>query len=72
MPKGPRMTINRNKWDLNQTYDTSSSVGIQPNSLKKSMPHFSAGRSVRDNPSGIFKEHMENRAPPVRIPHPKW
>lgn len=72
IPKAPRMMANRNKWDLNQTYDNSSSVGVQPNSLKKSMPHFSTGKSVRDNPRGIFKEHMEFKAAPVRIAHPKW
>lgn len=72
IPKAPRMMANRNKWDLNQTYDTSSSVGVQPNSMKTSMPHFSTGKETRDNPRGIFKEHMEFKAAPVRISHPKW
>jgi hypothetical protein len=72
IPKGPRLLANRNKWDLNQTYDTTPAVGNQVCSMKRSMPHFSAGREKRDNPSGIFKEHMSFRAAPVRIPHPRW
>lgn len=72
LPKGPRLASNRKKWDLNQTYDTTSSVGIQSNSLKKSMPYFSNSKAKRDNPSGIFKEHMQNRPVGIRIEHPKW
>ena len=47
LPKGPRLASNRNKWDLNQTYDTTSSVGLQTNSLKRSMPYFSNTKSKR-------------------------
>jgi hypothetical protein len=55
VPKGPKLANLKRKWDLNQTYDVSSSVGVQQNSLKKTLPGYSTGKSVRDNPSGIFK-----------------
>lgn len=32
MPKGPRDRDPKNKWQLNQTYDTSSSIGGQTRS----------------------------------------
>ncbi len=32
VPKGPRDPTHQNKWQLNQTYDTTSSIGIQQKS----------------------------------------
>lgn len=59
MPKGPRDPSHQNKWQLNQTYDTTSSVGIQARSDKVSKPHFSIAKQARDNnKTGIFKAHM--------------
>ncbi len=47
MPKGPKVLENRTRWALNQTYDNTSSVGIQQNSTKQSLPHYSYGKSQR-------------------------
>jgi len=47
VPKGPRDPSNHGKWQLNQTYDTSSSIGIQKRSEKPSKPHFSVGKEKR-------------------------
>jgi len=58
IPKGPRDPSHQNKSQLNQTYDTTSSVGIQARSDKTSKPLFSVGKQTRDNKSGIFKAHM--------------
>lgn len=58
VPKGPRDPSHKNRSQLNQTYDTTSSIGFQTRSDKVSKPHFSVGKSHRDNPSGIFKAHM--------------
>ena len=44
VPKGPRDPNHRNRWQLNQTYDTTSSVGIQTRSDKISKPKFSVGK----------------------------
>jgi hypothetical protein len=73
MPKGPRDPTHQNRWQLNQTYDTTSSVGLQPRSDKPSKPLFSVGKQKRDtNKSGIFQAHMEYRPVQVRIDHPKF
>lgn len=32
VPKGPRDPIQNGRWQLNQTYDTSSSIGLQQKS----------------------------------------
>lgn len=32
MPKGPRDPTHHGKWQLNQTYDTTSSIGVQQKS----------------------------------------
>jgi hypothetical protein len=58
MPKGPRDHIPQSKAQLNQTYDTTSSVGLQKRSDKPSKPLFSVGKQQRDNKAGIFKSHM--------------
>ena len=72
MPKGPRDPTHQNKWQLNQTYDTTSSVGLQARSDKPSKPLFSVGKQQRDNnKSGIFQAHMEYKPMQVRIAHPK-
>ncbi len=55
VPKGPKLGVLKKKWDLNQTYDTTSSIGTQSNSKKKTLPSFSTGKASRDNPGGIFK-----------------
>jgi hypothetical protein len=73
MPKGPRDPTHQNRWQLNQTYDTTSSVGVQGRSDKPTKPLFSVGKQKRDeNKSGIFQAHMEYRPVQVRIDHPKF
>jgi hypothetical protein len=72
MPKGPRDPSHQNRSQLNQTYDTTSSVGQQKRSDKPSKPLYSVGRQQRDNKSGIFQSHMENRPVQIRIDHPKY
>jgi len=56
----------------NVTYDTSSSLGNQVASTKKSAMKASIGKAKRDNPAGVFKSAMSN--PPVRlnIPMPRF
>ena len=71
VPKGPRDPSHKNRWQLNQTYDSTSSVGLQARSDKVSKPQFSVGKSQRQNPSGIFKAHMEFKPMPVRLDHPR-
>ena len=44
MPKGPRDPTHKNRWQLNQTYDTTSAVGQQARSDKVTKPYFSIGR----------------------------
>lgn len=59
MPKGPRDPTHQNRAQLNQTYDTTSSVGVQARSDKKSKPLFSIGKEQRgQNKTGIFQSHM--------------
>lgn len=72
MPKGPRDPTHQNRAQLNQTYDNTSSVGLQKRSDKPSKPLFSVGKQQRDNKSGIFQSHMEYRPVQVRIDHPKF
>lgn len=73
IPKGPRDPSHKNRWQLNQTYDTTSAVGIQTRSDKPSKPKFSVGKEKRgQNKSGIFAAHMEYKAAPVRIQHPRF
>ena len=71
MPKGPRDPTHQNRTQLNQTYDNTSSVGIQKRSDKPSKPLYSVGKQQRDNKSGIFQSHMEYKPVQVRIDHPK-
>jgi hypothetical protein len=61
-----------NRVQLNQTYDTTSAVGVQVRSDKTSKPLFSVGKQQRDNKTGIFKAHMEYKPVQVRIPHPTF
>jgi len=72
IPKGPRDPSHLNKVQLNQTYDTTSSVGLQARSDKPSKPLFSIGKQQRETKAGIFKSHMEYKPVPVRIDHPKF
>ncbi len=73
MPKGPRDPSHKNRWQLNQTYDTTSSIGLQTRSEKTSKPLYSIGKQQRgNNKSGIFQAHMENKPMQVRIDHPKF
>lgn len=73
MPKGSRDPTHQNRWQLNQTYDTTSSVGLQARSDKPSKPLFSVGKQKRDeNKSGIFQAHMEYKPMQVRIDHPRF
>lgn len=73
MPKGPRDPTHQNRTQLNQTYDTTSSVGLQKRSDKPSKPLYSVGKQQRDNnKSGIFQAHMEYKPVQVRIDHPKF
>ena len=72
MPKGPRDPSHKNKWQLNQTYDTTSSVGLQSRSDKVSKPLYSVGKQSRDKKAGIFKAHMEYKPVQVRVQHPKF
>ena len=44
IPKGPRDPSHQNRWQLNQTYDKTESVGVQTRSDKKSMPLYSVGK----------------------------
>ena len=44
MPKGPRDPSHKNRAQLNQTYDTSSSIGNQSRSDKLSKPIYSMTR----------------------------
>lgn len=72
MPKGPRDPTHQNRTQLNQTYDTTSSVGIQARSDKRSKPLFSVGKEQRgQNKTGIFQAHMEYKPMNVRVQHPK-
>jgi hypothetical protein len=73
MPKGPRDPSHQNRWQLNQTYDTTSSVGTQVRSDKRSKPLYSVGKDKRGHDkNGIFKAHMEYKPMNVRIDHPKF
>lgn len=73
MPKGPRDPTHQNRTQLNQTYDTTSSVGIQARSDKRSKPLFSVGKEQRgQNKTGIFQAHMEYKPVNVRVQHPKF
>lgn len=73
MPKGPRDRELKNKWQLNQTYDTSSAIGGQFRSDKPSKPQFSIGKNKRGNETaGMFKSHMEFKPMQVRIQHPNF
>ena len=68
MPKGPRDPSHQNRWQLNQTYDTTSSVGLQTRSDKVSKPLYSVAKDKRGhNKTGIFKAHMEYKPVNVRI-----
>ena len=68
MPKGPRDPTHQNRTQLNQTYDTTSAVGIQARSDKRSKPLFSVGKEQRgQNKTGIFKAHMEYKPVNVRV-----
>ena len=71
LPKGPRDPTHQNRTQLNQTYDTTSSVGYQTRSDKTSKPHFSVGKQSRDKKPGIFASHMEYTPVNVRIEHPR-
>ena len=44
MPKGPRDPTHQNRSQLNQTYDTSSSIGTQKRSDKSSKPIYSIAK----------------------------
>lgn len=72
IPKGPRDPSHQGKWQLNQTYDMTSSIGTQQKSEKPSKPLYSIGKGQRDNNTGIFKQHMEFKPMEVRINHPKF
>jgi hypothetical protein len=73
MPKGPRDPSHKNRWQLNQTYDTTSSVGLQTQSEKPSKPLYSIGKQQRgNNKSGIFQAHMDYKPMQIRIDHPKF
>ena len=72
IPKGPRDPTHQNRTQLNQTYDTTDSVGLQPRSDKRSMPLYSVGKQQRDNKTGVFQAHMEYQPVSVRIEHPKF
>lgn len=72
IPKGPRDRDPKNKWQLNQTYDTSSSIGGQYRSDKVTKPHFSIGKDKRDNKTGVFKSHMEFKPMQIKIQHPNF
>jgi len=73
MPKGPRDPTHQNRTQLNQTYDTTSSVGVQARSDKRSKPLFSVGKEQRgQNKTGIFQAHMEYKPVNVRVQHPKF
>lgn len=72
MPKGPRDPTHKNRTQLNQTYDTTSSVGLQTRSDKTSKPLYSVGKQKRDAQKGIFKAHMEYKPVQVRVQHPKF
>ena len=73
IPKGPRDPTHKNKWQINQTYDTTSSIGVQLKSEKPSKPKFSVGKEKRgQNKSGIFASHMENKPMAVRVQHPRF
>ncbi len=59
VPKGPRDPTHQNRWQLNQTYDTTSSIGVQQKSEKPTKPHFTIGKQKRgQDKSGIFAAHM--------------
>ena len=58
MPKGPRDPTHQNRVQLNQTYDKTSSVGLQTRSDKVTKPQFSIGKEKRDKKPGIFQAHM--------------
>jgi hypothetical protein len=58
VPKGPRDPAQL-RWQLNQTYDTTSSIGLQKRSQKPTKPYYSIGKEMRgQNKSGIFPAHM--------------
>lgn len=57
---------------LNQTYDSTSSVGLQTRSDKISKPIYSVGKQQRQTKAGIFQSHMEYKPAPVRIDPPKF
>lgn len=44
MPKGPRDPTHQNRTQLNQTYDTPSSIGTQNRSEKPSKPIYSIAK----------------------------
>jgi len=59
IPKGPRDPSHQNRCQLNQTYDLTSSVGVQQRSDKLSKPQYSVGQQKRNDPKlGLFSAHM--------------
>lgn len=44
IPKGPRDPTHQNRWQLNQTYDPTVSIGVQQKSEKPTKPYYSIGK----------------------------
>eukprot|EP00828_Plagiopyla_frontata_P008124 TRINITY_DN1398_c0_g1_i2.p1 TRINITY_DN1398_c0_g1~~TRINITY_DN1398_c0_g1_i2.p1 ORF type:complete len:332 (-),score=26.75 TRINITY_DN1398_c0_g1_i2:79-945(-) len=73
VPKAQRSNVENRTFDKYQSYDyKQKALGVQVNSKKKTLPAISIGRSLRDNPSGIFKQHMTCSTTKVRISHPNF
>ena len=73
MPKGPRDPTHKNRWQLNQTYDNTSSIGNQKRSDKTSKPSFTIGKEKRgQTKSGIFSAHMEQKPMSIRMNHVRF
>jgi len=54
------------------TYDTTSSIGAQVNSRKKTQATVAFGKAKRDAKTGMFRSHMATKNTVVRIKMPKF
>jgi len=71
-PKDKKLRPTGTVIQKNQTYDTRSSIGMQPHSSNRTMPEISIGKARRNNPAGMFKGAMTTQPTKLRLPHPKY
>ncbi|TNV77111.1 hypothetical protein FGO68_gene16742 [Halteria grandinella] len=73
LPKSGRPAQDFRKPDKNQTYDTRSSIGVQPHSANRSAPcaHFGSAGREHTAKLGTFKDMMQGGTA-VKLYHPKF